>query len=89
LGWECPFSCPLEPWWLQRGSPASSHQPADALDLSCRSLPAVFVEPDTSAAVEMDGFLLTVPCVCPPVKLSPGISIARTEGWSTAAGNAG
>jgi len=58
LGWECPFSCPLEPWWLQRGSPASSHQPADALDLSCRSLPAVFVEPDTSAAVEMDGFLL-------------------------------
>lgn len=61
----------------------------DALDFSCHSLPVLFIELDTSAAVEMDIFLLTVPCMCPPCEVSPGISIARTEGRSTAVGNAG
>lgn len=62
------LSCPLEPWRLQFGSPGSSRQPVGALDPSCHSLPAVFMDPDASAAVEMDGFLLTVPCMCPAVK---------------------
>lgn len=53
---------------LQCGSPGTSHQPADAQDLSCRSLPAAFIEPDASAVVEIDGFLLTIPHMHPPVK---------------------
>lgn len=64
-GWGCPFSCP---WWLQCESHVSSHQPADALSLLCHSLPGVFIEPDSSGAVEMEGFLLTEPCKCPAAK---------------------
>lgn len=40
----------------------------DAPDLLCHSLPAAFIEPDASAVVEIDGFLLTVPSMCLPVK---------------------
>lgn len=53
----------------------SSHQPADALSLLCHSLPAVFIEPDSSGAVKMDGFLLTVPCVCPAAKRAQALAL--------------
>lgn len=53
----------------------SSHQAADAPSLLCHFLPAVFVEPDSSGAVEVDGFLLSVPCVCPNVKRAQALAL--------------
>lgn len=43
---------------------------ADALSPVCHSLPGVFIEPDSSGAVEMDGFLLTEP-VCALLQSQP------------------
>lgn len=57
----------------------SSHQPADALSLLCHSLPAVFIECDSSGAVEMDGFLLTEPCVCPAAQALQGLKAGAQQ----------